>query len=340
MPRTQTLPPPPEYQVVRRPSILGTWTTVVFGIGLAGTLLWAFWPTVTELTQLWAKDPKYSHGYLVPLFAVWLAWNRIRTAHEPVWSPSWWGLPLLAASLVMRWVGVYYFVPWLTSASIVPAAFGCIVLAGGGNLLRLAWPAAAFLGFMLPMPFRLESAVAQPLQQLATSASVYVLQTVGLPAYAEGNVLCLRQERVNVVEACNGLSMLMMFAALSVAVVLVSRRPLLDKAIILASAIPIALACNIARIAGSAVLYATVGHTVGDAVPASRDWWIPVEGSIATLDFHDLTGYFMMPLALVLLWMVIRVIDALFVPESPVASVYTRSASPRMRAALESRVSP
>jgi len=75
-------------------------------------------------------------------------------------------------------------------------------------------------------------------------------------------------------------------------------RPWWQKALIAASAIPIALGCNIARIAGTGVLHETVGHELADRV------------------FHDLAGWLMMPAALGVLWVGLRVLDRVFVPVS------------------------
>ena len=48
-----------------------------------------------------------------------------------------------------------------------------------------------------------------PLQHLATVLSTYTLQTLGLPAQAEGNIIVLDEATIGVVvEACNGLGML------------------------------------------------------------------------------------------------------------------------------------
>ena len=59
-----------------------------------------------------------------------------------------------------------------------------------------------------------------------TTASTFALQTLGLPAVAEGNVILLNDVRLGVVEACSGLRMLVIFFALSTAVALLMRRPL------------------------------------------------------------------------------------------------------------------
>ena len=67
-------------------------------------------------------------------------------------------------------------------------------------------------------------------------------------AFSEGNVIQLNDARIGVVEACSGLSMLITFIALSTGMAIVVKRPLLDKIVLVMSAIPVALVANIARI--------------------------------------------------------------------------------------------
>ena len=66
---------------------------------------------------------------------------------------------------------------------------------------------------MLPLPYSVEHAVAGPLQRVATVCSTYVMQTIGLPAVSEGNVIILPSGRIEVERACSGLSMLLIFFA-------------------------------------------------------------------------------------------------------------------------------
>ena len=58
-------------------------------------LAWAFWPTLVELVQTWNGNPQYSHGYLVPVFAVVLLWLR-----PSGWTP---GLSGLACGAWVCW---------------------------------------------------------------------------------------------------------------------------------------------------------------------------------------------------------------------------------------------
>jgi exosortase len=284
---------------------------------LGACLLWVYWPTLVELARLWTADPKYSHGYVIPVFVIALIWHLWRGERPTAPPTPWLGLTVLMGGLLLRGAGAFFYSPWLMAFSLLPLVAGIILCIGGVTAWRQTWPAIGFLVFMLPLPYRIESAVAQPLQSGATMASAYVLQVLGFPAYAEGNIIRVRDERVNVAEACNGLSMIMMFAALAAAVAVLSRRPVSDKVTILLSAVPIALVCNIVRIVTSAVCYVSIGHSVGDLLPFTRGLSLPNGTAIDGIDLHDVGGYLMVPLALVLLWLELRLIDWLLIIRRP-----------------------
>ena len=171
----------------------------------------------------------------------------------------------------------------------------------GWSTLRVAWPALAFLLFMVPLPGRLDKALAGPLQRVATLASVNVLQTFGLFAQAEGNVILLSDYELGIVEACSGLRMLIVFLATSAAVAMMMRRSPLQRVLVVLSAVPIALLCNVIRITATGVAHETVGH------------------SAANLVYHDLAGWLMIPLALAFLAIELALLRRLFVPTDPAA---------------------
>jgi exosortase len=256
---------------------------------LAG-LLWVYWPTLMELAGRWGSESQYSHGYLVPAFTLYLLWAR-RHFLPAEFQANGWGLLVLAGGLALRFAGTYLFFDWVSAVSLLVCLFGICVLVGGMKALQWAWPAIGFLVFMVPMPYRVERALGQPLQQVATAASTYTLQTLGFPAYADGLVIRIKDVRIGVVEACSGLSMLQIFFALSTAVTLLSKRSVLERSVIFLSAVPIALAANITRIVVTGIMHLTVGSEWADYV------------------FHDLAGWLMMPLALGMLWVVVKLLD-------------------------------
>ena len=82
----------------------------------------------------------------------------------------------------------------------------------------------------------LEGQLGGPLQRITTVASTYLLQTCDVPATATGNVIWLTEGRIGVVEACNGLRMLIAFFAVTIGAALVMRGSLREKAMIVLSA--------------------------------------------------------------------------------------------------------
>ncbi len=100
------------------------------------------------------------------------------------------------------------------------------------------------------------------LQTLASICSTFVLQTLGVPAFRQGNLInipglehpfnCRRLQR-----PANGSRF---SVRLAVAMVFLIERPWWDKFVILLSAIPIALVVNIVRITVTGLLYMVVGQ--------------------------------------------------------------------------------
>jgi exosortase len=249
------------------------------------------------MAERWSTEPQYSHGFLVPVFALVVLWYRRAQLSAGSPQPSWWGLAWLAIGLGLRLTGAYFYIEALDSLSLVPTLAGICALVWGEATLRWAWPALAFLGFMLPLPHQAEVALALPLRQGATLASTFALQMLGYPAIAEGNVILLGELELGVVEACSGLGMLVTFFALSTAMALIVDRPLLDRLVLVASAVPIALIANVLRIVATAVAHSTWGPEVGRAV------------------MHDLAGWLMMPLALALLGLELLYLRRLLIEE-------------------------
>jgi exosortase len=185
--------------------------------------------------------------------------------------------------------------------ALLPTLAGIAVLAGGTPCLRWAFPSILFLIFMIPLPGFLSERLAGPLQHVATASATYLLQLVGVPAAAEGNVIVLSGGLIGVVEACSGLRMLILFFAVATGVAIVVKRTRWEKAVLVASALPIALCANIIRIAATGMLH---------------EWINP---QFAEDFFHDFAGLLMGPITLFFLWLELKFLDRAFVivPEGP-----------------------
>lgn len=266
---------------ITRESRATQWSLVAL---MAAGLLWSYWSTFAVLSERWNADPLYAHGFLVPLVAVGIVWWRKDQLKNVAFEPSvLLGLPLLGLGIGLRLAAARLYLEWFDGLSLVPCVAGLVLLLGGRPLLKAVWPAVVYLVFMVPLPFRLEGIASGPLQSLATQASTFSLQLMGFPAGAEGNVITINEARIGVAEACSGLRMLVVFFAATAAVALCSTKPLWERAVVLLSAIPIAVFCNVTRITVTGVLFETVGSATAKAF------------------FHDFAGWLMMLLAVALL---------------------------------------
>lgn len=312
-PTSETLPAKdPEAKPGFMTAIFGgiSWAKLTALVVLSAAVLWTYWPVLRGLAQRWEEDDQYSHGFLVPLFSAWLLWQRWgRIAPGPA-SPSAWGLAIVALGLAMLVVGQVFFFDFVSNPSIIVALTGLVLLGGGMPWLRRAWPALVFLVFMIPLPFRVEMGLLNPLQNAATVSSTFVLQALGFVAHAEGNVIQMDGTRLEILEACSGLRMLMTLAALCAAVALSweSRSPL-ERILIFLLSIPIALVVNIFRVTFTGMLHQWAGHGAGEF-------------------FHDHMAVFvMMPLGLGLLGAIMWLWDRLIMDSDAEPETETESGS-------------
>ncbi len=261
-------------------------------VAIFAVLCFVYWPSMRMLTRKW-EEPDYSHGYLVPVFAGVLLWVRREMYPREQLRGSWWGGALIALSgLMYLGAGILGF-NLIIAFALIPCLAGIVLMLGGWPLMRWSWPAIFFLLFMIPLPMALETMARIPLQKIAARASTYALQTFGLPAVAEGNVIQLSDYSIGVAEACSGLRMLMTSAALTFGLAFILQRPLWERLVILASAVPIALLTNMIRITVTGLCYEYFGPEVAEQV------------------FHGLAGLLMMPLAVGLLWLEIVILSRL-----------------------------
>jgi exosortase len=282
---------------------------------LAGTLLLAavlftsYLGTLGELVYRWGHEADYSHGFLGPVFSMWLLWQRrqlIVGVSEPV-RGRWLGLGLVISSALLRVLSLYFSLVLLEAVSLVVCVAGILAIIGGLPALRWAWPAILFLFFMIPLPGFLANRLSGPLQHIATLSSTYLLQTLGITAISSGNVIWLSRGKVGVVEACSGLRMLMMFGAVTTAAVYLFALSKWEKACLVASSFGIAIVVNIVRITATGVVHELIGPNFAEKI------------------FHDFAGWIMMPLALSALGIEVFLLSKLFPAGGPRPAAVARS---------------
>jgi len=216
---------------------------------------WSYWPTLQSLAATWSRVTDYSHGFLVLPIAAFFLWAR-RDVRPPLGRPNFMlALGLMAVAVAVRGAGDLFFFTFLDGWSILPWAAAVAAALGGWPLLRWSAPAIAFLIFMVPLPFSMENDLSRPLQQVATTASTFTLQCLGLPAFAEGNIIWIGEIPLRVEQACSGLRLFMGVVALTYVCVVMLDRPWWERVVLLLAAAPIAIIANSLRIVATGLLY-------------------------------------------------------------------------------------
>jgi exosortase len=211
-------------------------------------------PVAPRLVAQWAADDDYAHGFLIVPLAIYFAWDRRkRLATLPV-EPSAWGAGLLAAGLLMLVAGSLGAELFLQRSSFIVVLAGLVWLIGGPAFLAaLAFP-LAFLVFMVPLPAIVMNAVAFPLQVFAAQSATLCMQAAGIPALREGNVIVLADTTLEVAEACSGIRSLQALLALGAVYGYITRRAVWKRWALVLLSVPIAIAANALRVAGTGLL--------------------------------------------------------------------------------------
>ena len=209
---------------------------------------------LAKLALQWAKDPNWSHGFLVPLFSgyvIWRKWDRVR--RTPI-MPNWLGLFVLLGAMCTLVLGVLGAENFLSRTSLLFAIAGLLIFFGGFGLFReLLFPWAA-LFLMVPLPVIVFNQIALPLQILASKLGSSLLYIIGMPVVREGNIINLPSFSLDVVEACSGLRSLVSLITLSVFYGYLQEAGFWRRSCLVLSSIPIAILANGFRIMGAGLL--------------------------------------------------------------------------------------
>jgi exosortase len=270
-----------ETSLATRPKIEPIW--IAAAAVLVATFVWSYWPTLQGMATTWSREPDYSHGFLVVPFAAYLLWTRRERLPAAADQLSWWGLSLIVAASAVRLMASYGQVAPLDGYTIPLWVAGVVWFLWGPRMMLWALPVTLFLVFMVPLPWKIEHRLSEPMQQLATKASCWLLQLLGQPAVSKGMTIVVDEAKLEVEQACSGLRLFMGFFAVSAAYVLIVRRPLWQSVVIMLAAAPIAIVSNILRITATGLVYRYSG------------------GEWARKVSHDVAGWAMILLASALL---------------------------------------
>src|SRR5689334_18133465 len=118
-----------------KPSIW-RYTVPAVAVFAVAVLIWSYWSTFAELAEEWSANPLYSHGYLVPVFALALLWIRRERIPAAPLERTWWAVVFLIIGCVMRLGSAYFYFSWPDRASFLVMLIAAALAFGGWAGLR------------------------------------------------------------------------------------------------------------------------------------------------------------------------------------------------------------
>jgi exosortase len=227
---------------------------------IAAFLALAFAPAVIALARVWSTVDYYSHGFLVPLVAYWIAQRDGTTRLRPRDERAPAGGAVIGFALALYAAGLAAGAAGLQGLGLIVAvAGGALYLLGRDGLRALAFP-IAFLVFMLPFPSAWLTPVILDLQLLVSSAAVAVLHAFGATVAREGNVILLAGgDSLFVEEACSGITSIVTLTPLAVVLAYFTQRTLWRRLALVAAVAPAAMLANLLRVVLTVIMAQHLG---------------------------------------------------------------------------------
>ena len=243
----------------------------------------AYGQVMTDLFQDWLQDDNYSHGLVVLPLAAYLIWQRRERFTAAAVRPTVWGLVLVLVSLVQLTVGLLGAEFFISRVAILVTVVGTILfLYGWGHVRLLAFPLALFL-LAIPLPALIFNQIAFPLQLLASRVGVVAMSLFDVPVLREGNVIVLANATLEVAEACSGIRSLASLLTLSMVYSYFAEPGTGHRVLLVSATIPIAVAVNGVRVAGTGLMANRFGPESADGFFHGFSGWLMFIAAFALL---------------------------------------------------------
>jgi len=253
---------------------------VIYIVPVVALTVGLYWQRLVGWESTWRSDSAWGHGYLIPVIAVLIAHFRLKELNPQRIEPSVWGLILILTGLVLRIWCQMLRLGYPGELTFVLVVGGVVLLTMGRQMFRVLLVPVAFLGLMIPWDPKYYERVALPLQRIAAAGAEWALPIFGYKhfenhaaikeevaiwlrsageyasfVWRDGNILYTLMPAgkapigLTIAGACAGLHLLFAFVALGIMMAYIYKNPLWERIIIIASSIPIAVFCNMIRIA-------------------------------------------------------------------------------------------
>lgn len=271
-------------------------------IAIAAALVFLYFSVLVKLGRDWWSDENYSHGLLIPFIIGFIVWQERKHFTEQKTNSTWLPLGLVGFGVFGLWAGTAGAELFVQRISLVVMLAGVAIYFFGFRILRRVAVPLLLLALAIPIPQIIFNRIAFPLQLFASKCAVSAMQFFEIPVLRQGNIIELmplgakEPKRLAVVEACSGIRSLMTLVTLAVVYAYFTRPKVAQTSVcddatksqtkvyatfgfwralmLTASAVPIAILTNAARVSGTGVLAHYYGTKVADGFFHSFSGWV------------------------------------------------------------------
>jgi exosortase D (VPLPA-CTERM-specific) len=245
-------------QIGARPRAMAlSWLLFYAAITIAALCLF-FYQAIEFLFREWTTS-EYSHGMLIPLVSLAIAWLKREEILANKDGGSWIGVAVLLGALALALVGQIATIYLIVHFAIVIAIIGATIAFLGWRVAKILWFPFLYLFFMIPLPDFFLVKLSGGMQLLSSSIGVWFIRLFDLSVFLDGNVIDLGDFKMQVVEACNGLRYLFPLMSFGFLIAYLYQGPGWQRALVFLSTIPLTILMNSIRIGLIGVLYAYYG---------------------------------------------------------------------------------
>jgi exosortase len=254
------------------------WQPYWRALSASGALM-GIWLIGGTLNKNWEATAYQFALRFLPLTIAWQVWTLRKylvgqgTPHRVL------GPCVVAMSVFVYYFGTKAIQPRITVIAGVLLLYGLALSLRGTDVFRLVFFPISFLFLMVPLNF-LEDAVGFPLRMFVAKAATITLNWLGIAAVQRGSGIMSNVFQLDVADPCSGIRSLMALTTVTAAYAYLTQSVQWKRWILFASAAPLAVLGNLARVISIALVSQVYGQ------------------DLATKVYHDWSGFIVFPVAL------------------------------------------
>ena len=256
------------------------WLALVIASALLGFI---YFDGLQLMVKWWGEREEYGHGFLIPVIAAFLIWQKSDKLEQIKFNGSWLGVALTVFGLFLYYAGELSSLYTIIQYAFVVAIFGIALSLMGREGFKVIFVPLLMLFFMIPLPNFIFNNLSSELQLISSEIGVAVIRLFDISVYLEGNVIDLGVYKLQVVEACSGLNYLFPLMTLAFISAYFFTGAFWKKTIIFLSSIPITILMNSFRIGAIGVTVEYWGPDMAEGFLHDFEGWVVFMSCIAIL---------------------------------------------------------